>query len=339
MEGLPTVPVHDLEIHPRDRELIAATHGRSIWIVDIAPLQDLNDQVFADGAGLFEPKPAFQFGTPPRGGEFYAQAWFSRPSPGSVAEISYFIGEELGSELQAAFEEQRDEARRARAEARERGEQPATPPAGERPSAAQGRPGATPTASGPQVDIVITNAEGDTVNTLKGPGGTGVNKVTWSLRGAQPEAPEQSPYEKQERERIAARARAVADSLIEAGWDESMVRRATGLFTGETDMQGLMRMFTGGGRGGRDPEEFRERPAEQGSRGMGGFGQMREIAGLILPGESTGSMMQRFRRTGGPAPLMEPGTYTVTLKAGDRTFTQTLTVERVGGFLGDTSPF
>ncbi|HSR42366.1 MAG TPA: hypothetical protein VLL48_09345, partial [Longimicrobiales bacterium] len=45
MEGLPTVPVHDLKIHPRDRELIAGTHGRSIWIVDVAPLQQLDADV------------------------------------------------------------------------------------------------------------------------------------------------------------------------------------------------------------------------------------------------------------------------------------------------------
>ena len=45
MTGLPTVPVHDLKIHPRDHELIAGTHGRSIWIVDIAPLEQLTDRV------------------------------------------------------------------------------------------------------------------------------------------------------------------------------------------------------------------------------------------------------------------------------------------------------
>ena len=32
--GLPTVPVFDLQIHPRDHDLILATHGRSIWIMD-----------------------------------------------------------------------------------------------------------------------------------------------------------------------------------------------------------------------------------------------------------------------------------------------------------------
>jgi hypothetical protein len=33
--NLPTVPVHDLVIHPRDGELVAGTHGRGIWIADI----------------------------------------------------------------------------------------------------------------------------------------------------------------------------------------------------------------------------------------------------------------------------------------------------------------
>src|SRR5207237_8241705 len=31
MSGFPTVPVYDLKIHPRDRELIPATHGRGSW--------------------------------------------------------------------------------------------------------------------------------------------------------------------------------------------------------------------------------------------------------------------------------------------------------------------
>ena len=46
MNGLPTVAVHDLVIHPRDNDLVAATHGRSIWILDdITPLQQLTPEV------------------------------------------------------------------------------------------------------------------------------------------------------------------------------------------------------------------------------------------------------------------------------------------------------
>jgi hypothetical protein len=39
--NLPDVPVHDLAVHPRERELIAGTHGRSVWIADVLPLQEL----------------------------------------------------------------------------------------------------------------------------------------------------------------------------------------------------------------------------------------------------------------------------------------------------------
>jgi len=59
--GLPTVPVYDLAIHPRDRELVIATHGRSIYILDIAPLQELTPALLQKTAHLFEVKPALQF--------------------------------------------------------------------------------------------------------------------------------------------------------------------------------------------------------------------------------------------------------------------------------------
>ena len=41
-KSLPTVPVYDLVIHPRDRSLVIATHGRSLWIMDdMAALAEL----------------------------------------------------------------------------------------------------------------------------------------------------------------------------------------------------------------------------------------------------------------------------------------------------------
>lgn len=43
--NLPTVPVHDLTVHPRDNELIIGTHGRSVYVADVAPLQQLTDQI------------------------------------------------------------------------------------------------------------------------------------------------------------------------------------------------------------------------------------------------------------------------------------------------------
>src|SRR5581483_4043837 len=51
---LPTVPVHDLVVHPRDGELVIGTHGRGIYVLDIRPLQQATGKVL-DGPGyLFE---------------------------------------------------------------------------------------------------------------------------------------------------------------------------------------------------------------------------------------------------------------------------------------------
>ena len=64
MTGLPTVPVYDLKVHPRDNELIAATHGRAFWMVDITPLQQMTRSVIGtmgDAPYLFQPKTALQF--------------------------------------------------------------------------------------------------------------------------------------------------------------------------------------------------------------------------------------------------------------------------------------
>ncbi|HYC50411.1 MAG TPA: hypothetical protein VEB19_04795 [Gemmatimonadaceae bacterium] len=92
MTGLPTVPVYDLQVHPRDRELIAATHGRGFWIADIAPLQQINSAVLAKNIHLFAPKRAFEYGQGPNMGASANGAGhkeFAAPSPQHGAEIVY----------------------------------------------------------------------------------------------------------------------------------------------------------------------------------------------------------------------------------------------------------
>ena len=42
--ALPNVPVHDVVIHPRDNEIVVATHGRSIYIASVAELQQLTPE-------------------------------------------------------------------------------------------------------------------------------------------------------------------------------------------------------------------------------------------------------------------------------------------------------
>ena len=60
--GLPTVPVFDLQIHPRDHDLILATHGRSFYVMDnIGALEQWNDQVPAADLKLFGSRPGIEW--------------------------------------------------------------------------------------------------------------------------------------------------------------------------------------------------------------------------------------------------------------------------------------
>jgi hypothetical protein len=61
--NLPTVPVHDLTIHPRENDLVLGTYGRGVFIADITPLQELSAEVLTRPFHLFavEPRAAYNF--------------------------------------------------------------------------------------------------------------------------------------------------------------------------------------------------------------------------------------------------------------------------------------
>lgn len=59
MNGYPTVRTDDILVHPRDGDLIVASHGRSLYIADdITALQQLTPDVAARDVVLFDPRPA-----------------------------------------------------------------------------------------------------------------------------------------------------------------------------------------------------------------------------------------------------------------------------------------
>jgi hypothetical protein len=305
MNGMPTVPVHDLKIHPRDNELIAGTHGRSIMIVDIAPLQQLNQQVLASNAHLFQPKPGVQFGQPPTGGEFTAQLYFEADIPDYGAEIAYWIGEDMEDD---------------------------------------------------DVEIIVTNARGDTLDTMDGDTERGIHRVRWNFRGVQPPAALLSPSQRRDSVNIERRLVQVTDSIVRAGTDRTRVDSAVTMLRGGTS---AFAAFGRGGRGGRggQQEGFVERPAEGEARGGGGGGRggagggragggggepsiqqlAQDIAQALRPGGGGGG---RGRGRGGfgggifpsgdteNAPFVDPGQYSVTLRAGDTVMTQQIRIIR-----------
>ncbi len=64
LRNLPNVAVHDIKIHPRDNDLVIATHGRSVHIFDDAtPIQQLTPQIIAADMHLFDIRPALRHTT------------------------------------------------------------------------------------------------------------------------------------------------------------------------------------------------------------------------------------------------------------------------------------
>ena len=90
--GLPTISVWDALIHPRDNDLVIGTHGRSIWVLDISPLQELTPKVLDAAAHLFDVKPAtaFQYKFERDWSTQGSQAYAAR-NPAFGASINYYL--------------------------------------------------------------------------------------------------------------------------------------------------------------------------------------------------------------------------------------------------------
>jgi len=87
---MPTNPVHDMKIHERDDDLVVATHGRGIYIADLAPFAELTPGVLAADAHLFEPEPEIRWIE----ADFtnYASSNFEGESEDPGAALYYYLG-------------------------------------------------------------------------------------------------------------------------------------------------------------------------------------------------------------------------------------------------------
>jgi photosystem II stability/assembly factor-like uncharacterized protein len=89
--GLPDVAVRDVAIHPRDHDLIVATHGRGLYVVDdVSPLRTLDAATLEQEVAFLPSRPSpmvipvFEFG-------FNGDGEFVGESPADVAYINYYL--------------------------------------------------------------------------------------------------------------------------------------------------------------------------------------------------------------------------------------------------------
>ena len=88
--NFPAVAVRDIVIHPRASDLVLATHGRGIWIMDdMSPLRALTPDLMAKEAALIEGPPAVQYFNA-NGGWPEGDETFSGPIRPTDAFITYY---------------------------------------------------------------------------------------------------------------------------------------------------------------------------------------------------------------------------------------------------------
>jgi len=88
--NFPAVPVRDIVVHPRDSDLVLATHGRGIWIIDdISPLRNLTQDVLAQDAVFVAGRPVQQR-LNAYGGWAEGNATFMGANPPDGAAITYY---------------------------------------------------------------------------------------------------------------------------------------------------------------------------------------------------------------------------------------------------------
>ncbi|MEO7454951.1 MAG: hypothetical protein ABIY52_01720 [Gemmatimonadaceae bacterium] len=319
--NLPSVPVHDLKIHPRDRELMAATHGRGIWIVDIAALEQMTPKTLADAATLYQPRTAFQWGEGPTlglPGNGWGQAPLVIPAPQYGAQITYRLRDSSSTPVRVTVTDAGGAQLYTTTGPSRRGVHTVNwafqgAPAARRDlSAAEHRDSILMKVRAPQVLDSLAKTNYDTgavaavrriVNLANNPpaggafagrGGGGGGGRGGAQQGCEHPLTQWETFCARPAEPPPARARGAGAPGAAA----------------DTSAEAIAAAFAGGGRGNADPLQQKiwdiigMRPPQGGRGGGGGFG--------------------------GGGNVAEAGTYVVTLSANGQTFKQTFRVERVG---------
>lgn len=176
LKAMPTISVRDVKVHRRDGDLIAATFGRGIYIVDdLAPLRNMTATVPAEEAAVLPVRDAWWYvphqtaqaeGQPTLGSTAYAA-----PNPDFGALITYYLAADLLS-----TQKQRQEVEQA---ASDDGDDVAWPGW----DALWDEHVELP----PGNYVVIRDSGGQVVRRLEASTKAGLHRLNWDLRRAAPD--------------------------------------------------------------------------------------------------------------------------------------------------------
>lgn len=160
-QGFPATPVRDLQLHPRDKDLIIGTFGRAAWILDdTRPLQEIaksNGTLLQDTFRTFPVPDAYLANYKSyEGSHFPADGEFSGKNRSPDARITIW---------QKPGDEEAPETKKEETEKKDAGE--------DQPKRRQ---------LGKKAKIVVLNSAGDTIRRFSEKLEPGMNRFTWDLR-------------------------------------------------------------------------------------------------------------------------------------------------------------
>jgi photosystem II stability/assembly factor-like uncharacterized protein len=89
--NLPTVAVHEIAVHPTAGEIVAATHGRSLWILDVSALRQMKPETLKAKAHLYKPQTTVRWVMEPAHGRTNRR--FVGENPKGGAHMYYSLTE------------------------------------------------------------------------------------------------------------------------------------------------------------------------------------------------------------------------------------------------------
>jgi hypothetical protein len=329
--GLPSVPVFDLKIHPRDHEVMIATHGRGIWLVDVAGLEQMTAKNVGDVATLYAPRTAYQWGEGPAlglPGNGWGQAPLVIPAPAYGAQISYRLKDSVTGPVRITVNDAGGTQLYTTTGPARRGVHSVmwgfqgAPPARKDLTPSEKRDSIILKARAPMVldslqkagyDSAALTAVRRVVNLANNPPAGGAGFGRGGGGGGRGGAQAGCEHPVTQWDNFCARpAEPPPAAAGRGGRGGAGAAGAPAGAAADTSAEAIAAAFAaaGGGRGQIEPAQQKiwdaigMKPPAAGGRGGGGFG--------------------------GGGNVVEPGTYVVTLSAGGQTYKQTFRVERVG---------
>jgi hypothetical protein len=169
--GVPNIPFRDLAIQRRENDLVGASFGRGMWVLDdYRPLRLMSEETLEREAALFPVRKAWWYiERRPLGGEGKASqgtGFYVAPNPPFGAVFTYYLRDPL----------------RARKEERREREKPIEKEGGDTPYPGWDEIIREQREEDPVILLTVRDASGAVVRRLTGPVGGGFHRVAWDLR-------------------------------------------------------------------------------------------------------------------------------------------------------------